>query len=351
MNQSRSLILGLLVLIYAGLVLPAISAQERATVDEASNSEALGSQIRKAQETVKRYGGGHVIIGRVQLDGPGDPRDVNAQMEILEDGYFAGETKDLVTPVGFRMHGYAPLDLELKGRSGEIVDVGSIHMKQLAKEQLLALRGRVQLEGQENAEGASVLLTVMNGPVNTPHNGTSPRPRWPSPVTAEVRNDGSFGAEGFSPIKYYCTVQAPGYIKKAFSVAFEGDKDLDLGEIRLERPIEITLTYLVADKPPFDPSQERQTVLSGGDRWKATPDIYGWDLEFKQEEGDVLFDYSYAPCYLLELGKGSVEDFIQRASEEQPRAQPRKQKVENGHVYLMNQAHWNRWVLFEVRIK
>ena len=272
-------------------------------------------------------------------------------MQILKDGYFAGATKDLFRPVGFRMHGYAPFDLRLEGRSGEVIDVGTIHMKALPKEELLTLRGKVTLAGQDNADGASVSLSVKNGPVNTPSNGTSPRPHWPAPITPEIAGSGAFVAEGFSPIEYYCTVQAPGFVEKSFSVTLESGKDLDLGEVRLERPVEITLTYLVADKPPFDPSQKHKTVLSGGDRWKVTPDIYGWDLEFKQENGDVLFNYSYSPCYLMDLGEGSFEGVLQRAAQENPQNQPRKQKVRSGHFYLMNQAHWKRWVLFEVDIK
>lgn len=326
-------------------------AAEPITLDVATNPEALRARIEKAQETIERYGVGHVIVGRVLLDGAGDPRDVTAQMEILQDGFFAGETRDLFRPVGFRMHGHAPYDLELKGRTGVVVDVGTIYMKELSKDALLTLKGRVELEGQENADGVAMRLSVRNGPVNTPHNGISPRPRWPAPVMVEINDDGTFLAGGFSAIEYYCTIEAPGFVQKAFAIAFELDQNHDVGTVRLVRPVEIELAYVVADKPPFDPSQVRKAVLSGGDRWKATPDIYGWDLEFKQEKGVVLFDYSYAPCYLIDLGVGSLKEFIQKASEVNPQTQPRKQKVQNGHVYLMNQAHWNRWVLFEVRIK
>lgn len=349
MKRNKTLVASLL--FYAGLMLTSGFAAEITTVDVATNPEALQAQIEKAQEAIKDYGGGHVIVGRVLLDGPDDPCDVCAQMLILQDGYFAGPTKDLVRPVGFRMHGYAPFDLELKGLSGEIVDVGTIHMKQLPKEELLIMRGKVEIGGQENVDGVTVGLSVSNGPVNTPSNGTSLRPRWPAPVMAKVSDDGAFLAEGFSPIEYYCTVQAPGFIKNSFSVALDSDDNLDLGTVRLERPIEITLTYIVADEPSFDPSQEKSTVLSGGDRWKATSDIYGWDLEFKQEEGQVLFNYSYGPCYLIDLGEGTVQDFIQRASEEDPKIRPIRQTVQNGHVYLMNQKHWGRWVLFGVKIK
>ena len=339
------------VIVLVALALRAAAAEDLPTLARTQDRDALQGQIEEAQETIQRHRHGHVIVGRVVLDGPGDPRDVIAQMQILEDGYFAGETKDLVRPVGFRMHGYAPLDLRLEGLSGEVVDVGTIHMKPLPKEELLTLRGKVRLEGRDTADGASVQLSVTHGPVNTPSNGTSGRPSWPADIRPEIIDSGAFVAKYLSPVEYYCQVKAPGFVTKSFPVAFESGKDIDLGEIHLERPLEITLTYLVADKPPFDPAQMRKTVLPGGDRWKATPEIYGWDLEFKQKDGDIFFDYAHGHCFLMDLGEGSIKDLLQRAAAERPQDSPRGQKVQNGHVYLMNQTHWKHWVLFEVTIK
>ncbi|MDF7826911.1 hypothetical protein P4B35_22980 [Pontiellaceae bacterium B12227] len=349
MKQSKTLIVFLLV--HFGLVLVTGFADEPSILDEATQPEALRAQIEKAQETVRKYKGGHVIVGRVLLDGPGDARDVKAQMQILKDGYFAGATKDLVRPVGFRMHGYAPYDLELKGRSGAIVDVGTIRMNKLPADELLKLKGKVELEGLDNPESALVRLSVRNARANTPHNGTSPRPRWPAPIEAEVKADGTFYAEGFSPIKYDCTVQAPGHVQQSLSITFKEGIDRDLGTVRLEQPIEISLTYIVADKPPFDLARKRNAVLSGGARWKATEDTYGWDLEFKQRDGGVYFDYSYAPCYMIDLGEGSIQEVLEMAARKVPKKQPRQEEVRSGHVYLMNQAHWKHWVLFEVEIK
>ena len=107
-----------------------VSAAKRSlpTLASATNKEALEAKIEKAQSTVKAFNAGYVVIGRVVLDGPGDPRDVKAQMEILPAGYFAGETKEtLAEMVQYANHasaGYNP-----RGRIVENDFVYIIHQK------------------------------------------------------------------------------------------------------------------------------------------------------------------------------------------------------------------------------
>ncbi|MHC5182778.1 MAG: redoxin domain-containing protein, partial [Planctomycetota bacterium] len=83
------------------------------TLAQCPDKRELKAHIDRARKRVKGSGKGHVIVGQVVLDGEGDVREVNAQMEILSGGYFAGPVKDLNRPVGFRMHQYAPYDLKL----------------------------------------------------------------------------------------------------------------------------------------------------------------------------------------------------------------------------------------------
>lgn len=318
-----------------------------------TRSKELDTVIAKASDVVKRYGKGYVVVGRVVLDGPGDPRHVAAQMEIFPDGCFAGEISDVVKPIGFRMHQYIPLDVQLKGRASDVMDIGTIHMKPMPSRDLADLTGKIELEGQNKAASASVQLSVMHGPVNTPHNGTSPRSPggFPPPIVADIKADGKVSASGFSPMEYYCIVSAPGYVRQSFSVNFRAGKTTDIGVKRLERPQKLALSYVVAKALPFDLSQILQADLSGGDKWKATPDIYGWDLEFKQESGGVFIHYSYAPCYLLDLGKGRIEDFKNVFNTAQLHDQPQHLKMQSGHVYLVNQVHWKRWIVFQVEFK
>ena len=348
MNQHG---LRLVCILVAAWPLPGSVAQSLPTVEEAPCREALEAKVESAKKTVKDYRVGHVVVGRVILDGPGDPRDVKAQMEILPGGYFAGETKDLQRPIAFRMHQYAPLDVELKGHSGDIVDLGPLHMKPVPSDELCSLKGRIELAGKKNAADVTVELTVMNGRANTPHNGTSPRRYWPSPIQAEVGKNGTVSASGFSPMKYYCTVKAPGYVKQAFSVNFKRGQEHDLGTLRLERPVQITLSYIVADQPPFDLSKKKQTVVSGGDRWKATPGGSGWDLEFKQQGNHIVFAYFYAPCTFQDLGPGTLEEMVPFANRASAHLDPRGRIVENGFVYIIHQKYFKRWILLKIEIK
>lgn len=93
-----------------------------------------------------------------------------------------------------------------------------------------------------------------------------------------------------------------------------------------------------------------QVILTGGSRWKATEDIYGWDLEFKQDKGQLLFDKFYVPVSLVDLGPGEITDFVTKTKIQQAWRDPEEVDVQSGHVYLLNQEHWGRWVLFKLEI-
>jgi len=321
------------------------------TLKHAPNRDALEAALERSKSVVQRYKGGHVVVGRVLLDGPGDPREVSAQMEILDGGYFVGPTKDLVRPIGFQMHQYAPLEVRLEGKSGEVVDLGVIHLTHLKASDLGNLTGHIALAGGKDATLAKVALSVSRGPVNTPSNGSSPRSRWPKPILPLISSDGKITATGFSPMSYWCSIDAPGYVSQSREVKFTKGQTFDLGTVTLDRPQTITLNYVTAETPPFDLQHQQQASVKGGERWKATPDIYGWDLEFKQTDGKLFFNYFYAPCSLTDLGSGTLADFAKTGRNADSRRFPSGDEIKSGHVYLLNQGHWKRWVLFSVDIK
>ena len=321
------------------------------TLAEAPNRRDLDAEIAKAKAQLKTYGGGHVVVGRIVLDGPGDPQDVMAQMPILAGGYFAGPTKDLERPIGFRMHLYAPVDFELEGLSGDVVDLGTIHMKPLAPKDLSDLKGKIVLDGGGELNSATLELSVSTAPVNTPSNGYSPRSHWPDHIKAKVQPDGTVSASGFSPIEYYCTVSAPGALTQAFDVTFEPGKPYDLGTITMERPRQISLTYMVAKAQSFDHLRAKTVILTSGDDWKAESGIYGNDLKFQQKQGAVYAHAFYQPCYMADLGEGELQDFVQTAATMELHDQPRDPEIQDGHVYLVHQVTWKHWILFRAEVK
>jgi hypothetical protein len=332
-----------------------ISRPTGGTIEQCTHREELEAKIAKARETIQNRNIGHIIVGRVVLDGEGDVRYVHAQMEILSEGYFAGPVRDLDRPVGFRMHQYAPYDLQLKDMAKDgktdLVDVGTIHMKPLSADELVDFKAQVELEDGGDVSQAKIELSVRNGPVNTPSNGTEPRRYWPDPIKIPVQEDGLAQAKGFSPIEYWCSVTAPGYLKKAFAIKFKPGETLDLGTIKLEKPKQIELAYIVSKEPPFSPDNLKTIRIPAGTRWKAVDDIYGWDLEFKQEKGAVLMSYSYAPCYLWDLGDGEINKYVNTDAHSIGQKLQYSPEVINEHVYLLNQEHWKRWVLFKISIE
>jgi hypothetical protein len=325
------------------------------TIEQCPNKPELEAKIAKARKGVQKHEWGHVIVGRVVLDGDGEVRYVRSQMEILPEGYFAGPTRDLDRPVGFRMHQYAPYDLQLKGmkkdQETDLVDVGTIHMKPLSKDELVGFKAQVELEEGGDVSQAKIQLSVRNGPVNTPSNGTEPRRYWPDPIEIPVQEDGLARADGFSPIDYWCIVTAPGYLKKSFAVKFTPGETLDLKTIILEKPKQLELAYIVSKEPPFNMDNLKTIRIYSGTRWKAVDDIYGWDLEFKQEKGSVLMAYFYAPCYLWDLGDGDIDQYINTDASALGQKLRRDPQAIDGHVYLLHQAHWKRWVLFKISIE
>ena len=225
-------------------------------------------------------------------------------------------------------------------------------MKPLSKDELVGLKAQVKLEEGGDVSQAKIRLSVTNGPVNTPSNGTEPRPYWPDPIEIPVQEDGLAQADGFSPIGYWCSVTAPGYLKKEFTIEFKPGETLDLETIILEKPKQIELAYIVSKEPPFNMNNLKTVRIPSGTRWKAVDDILGWDLEFKQENVSVLMEYSYAPCYLWDLGDGEIDQYVNTDERSGLGEKLRGgHPAANEHVYLLHQAFWKRWVLFKISIE
>ena len=72
--------------------------------------KALLQKIDRDKKEVQAYKVGHVIVGRVQLEGTDDPEFIRSQMMIFEDGFFSDAVRDLDRPLAFRLLGYRPVD-------------------------------------------------------------------------------------------------------------------------------------------------------------------------------------------------------------------------------------------------
>ncbi len=80
--------------------------------------EIQGRLDRSAKDLAARKATGHIIYGRVAVEGPDDPKRVQAQMRILEDGYFVSSVGEAGKPIVFRLHGFEPVGVFPSGRHG-----------------------------------------------------------------------------------------------------------------------------------------------------------------------------------------------------------------------------------------
>jgi thiol-disulfide isomerase/thioredoxin len=217
------------------------SADVIAVLDELSRKDrsveaaALLVRIAAARRTVHSFKRGHVIVGKLAVaDGKLDPSLVMAQTPILPGGYFAGEVADLQRPVGFRAHGYDNLDLSLAGNAGDMVYVGQVTLKPLPRDRAASLKGKITLDGAKKGETAEVTLSMSVSGINTPHNGFSPRARWPDALQVPVNDNGEFRVTGLSPATYYLQIKAKDHVDLGREVTFMPGKELDAGACRLQ---------------------------------------------------------------------------------------------------------------------
>jgi hypothetical protein len=201
---------------------------------EGRSADDLESQVAYALSNAAACPTGHVIVGRVVVEPPDDPRDVKSQMWILDDGYFVGPIETVERPVAFRLHDYLPFELHLDESEDPIIDVGEVRMAPVPKEQQSQLCAKLDLDEETDLSGGSVSLSILRGPMNTPSGQYPPPPREAQPdVTPTIDPSGEFSAEGLSPAQYYLRVSIPGYASYTKTLAFQPGEVLNLGSISL----------------------------------------------------------------------------------------------------------------------
>jgi hypothetical protein len=344
-------------MIVCGLANPVFS--QSTTIQDAAKHpavyEALSKKIERDKLEVKAYKVGHVIVGRILLEGSGDPEFVRSQMMIFKEGFFSDAVRDLDRPIAFRRLGYHPVDAMIPAGAipddSGAIDIGTIQMKKCAPSEFRKATGMIAVPDGADLFQVQVKLHLSGGRANTPHNGTEPVRKHAAPVEAKIGPSGQISADGLTEGDYYVTFNGEGFVSQAKTYQVTSDKDLDLGIIQLEQPIEISIQYIVAQNPStsFAPDAVKETKFPAGTKWKSRP-MNEWDLEFVQTAGTVKFNYFYSPCAMADLGEGQLVDFVNtdlRTAKMDPRSVP----FTSGHVYLLNhQQSLKHAVLFRVEV-
>lgn len=312
-------------------------------------------RLKQSQSEIDTYKRGHVIFGRIVLDGGNDPRAVTSQMIVLEDGYFVDAIGAVNAPIGFRLHGYESVDVIPKG-PGPTENVGVVRLKRLPAKRLASAKGRLQIESRPGAprpDQIDVSWSVSANPINTPSNGTEGyNPLYVVPIKSKVSSDGTFSLSALSPTQYYLSVAAPNSVSQWRLVDFSEGETKQLDPIPVEVIRKMNVEYAVSPNGHFQGATISKTTLAANDRWRVNEDTpqYAFDLAIGQKDGRLLLGYSYAPCYITELGAAQLSEKLGVGPNAGTLQQPREVRVEDGHVYLVHQASWKHWILFRATL-
>ena len=325
----------------------------RANGQDSLASEWL-SAIEQKREEARLYRANIVLVGRVLAEGASDPRDIKAQMEILDQGYFATVLADPAKPLEFRLHGYVPADFVLVSEKPEgTICVGTINLKLLSDGQDAVIRGQVALPDISRLPDVEIRMSTTVDS-NHPSNGTSPRSYWPDPIRVAVDDAGTFLVKGFSPCRYWFSVDAPRHVGYSQHVEFKPGEVLNVGVIALEVPTSIQIEYRVSKEPTFQDAETRsERIVPGATtaRWRADKNMHGWDLEFEQAEGNLSFSAMYFGTRLAYLGKGPIGDFLDIHAAEAKFNRPESVRFEDGGVYIVHTKHdFEHWALFRASV-
>ncbi|HQZ68037.1 MAG TPA: hypothetical protein PLY87_23260 [Planctomycetaceae bacterium] len=148
------------------LWLPEPAFSQSATLQQASGKseihEALLKKIARDKQEVQTYKIGHVVVGRIQLDGTDNPEDITAQMLILPDGFYSDAIKDLKRPISFRKVGYQPLEVMIPAGAAPddsgVIDLGTVRMERSSPSQIHAASGTISLGTGHDPSTATVTL-------------------------------------------------------------------------------------------------------------------------------------------------------------------------------------------------
>jgi hypothetical protein len=270
-------------------------------------------------------------------------------MIILQDGYFVDAVGAAQQPIGFRLTGYESAILIPKGPE-PIEDVGTVHLKQLPPDRLCSATGRLAIESNPDAPKQNEVIInwqLPADPINTPSNGTEGISNFHHQISAKVDDDGTFSVSGLSPGKYTLYVNAPKCVHFFKEIELVEGRTNRIGVVRLEVARKMNVEYAVSKEDDFNSVDFLKTTLTANDRWRASDDVpeYGFDLLIGQKDSNLLLEYRYAPCHILDLGFAELDDELKVNLAILKANQPQKVPVVEGHVYVIFQSHWKHWIL------
>lgn len=178
-----------------------------------------------------------VLLGRVLVPEGQDPREVLAQMEILDEGWYVTPLANGDRTVGLSMWGCEPVILEPTAAriEGPFALAPVQRLLPVAPARQARLRGCLTLAPDEVAERGDLQLMLAMWPLNVAGDEVELRTVWPAPQMPKFDKNGCFETAGLAPGRYQLVVRKEGYVSTAWTVVLGPGEIRDMGMLHAER--------------------------------------------------------------------------------------------------------------------
>jgi hypothetical protein len=276
-------------------------------------------------------------------------------MRLHDDGHFTAAVR-AGRPVGFRLHGFQPLDFVPQGSTGLLEHAGQLELKPTPASQQGSLLGQLLLEDNQPLEGRRPMLCCHDSVDTAAINWWNGSRHFEADcnrglnVPGKLFPGGRFAFEGLSPIPYLLAVGADGYVTESRTMRLRPGEDKKLEPITLQRKRTGQIRYIVSPDGDFRGRPiHHEPIAFDGKGWKAAGGkAVSFDC-FPHRRGDTAtFRFYYGPVFITALGPGSLEqarDVSVRQLALGRGDAPKELTMQRGQVYLMQQAHWGQWLL------
>jgi hypothetical protein len=331
--------------------------------NERVGGQTLAARVAADLETLKTYRttpNGRpavLLVGRIQAD-KNAAQTVQAQSQISPSGCFSFLVREGV-PVGFRLHGYDPLDYVPRGSEGLVESAGVLQMKRTPTSEQASLEGKLMFEGGAPQRYSMTLhddidmINWHNASVGT--HGS----RGMATVPASLKGDGSFRCGNLSPIRYWANLSIPGFVDQYPKIRLDAGERKSGVVFRLFRERAIEIAYVMSADGNFQNAPASSARLSLKAKAPLPPGQAKTAAQtpphcFLQQLGGAVASRNfYQPANLVRLGSGELSDFRNvDARLLEVNASWNDVLLKEGNVYLLDGQHSPsqvRWLMFQVK--
>lgn len=309
------------------------------------------------------------------------PQLCNAQMTIIEGGYFIGNVGHLAKPVGFRMFGCRKVDIVLgeaggdQVKPGDTVSLGRIVMQPYAPEELATIRGRLKFGRDIAASAVRLRVVIGSAPTNSISGGTDGFLEWPEKEQVTIGENFEFEHRRLAPLPHRLEIEAPGHRRVLRDLHLTSGGTLELGTVEVPAATRFEVELRTAAARDFSKAKPRKINVFLDDVWKSNPDnpdlakYSGGDMQFvirrnrrgsailrqpRVEGGDpehVTLHSGVASLKIADLGPGDLDTHLKPPETPKDLSYAREIPIREGHVYLTWHTYWKHWTLLRVKIR